>query len=464
MNSRCTTTLRLRRKQRRLLSGIALTIMPLAAFCASWQAEARPPQVASAPSDIQAAKLLQYQGASSCAAAACHNAGHPHGLSGSEHRIWFSHDQHARAYAVLTTQRSQIIERNYRGSVAGNTPKAEADTTCLKCHALAPELAGTAQAHLNLDGVSCERCHGRAEKWLAIHYLSGWRDKTGYEKRQYGMTLTADLAARAKLCAECHIGTPDNDLNHDLYAAGHPPLYYEYSAFLGSMPKHWNEREEKRQYPDFEARVWALGQIVSAQAALTLLAHRAHDTERPWPEFAEYNCYACHHNLRVGEPTPAHPARGTPGRLPWNSWFTPLLPSVLDLPNQRPEMGTWRHDLATLREEMEKPLPRRALVYEQANRITSQLAQALHGLDGAKLDVASLEALDRTLQSQSSVFPPTDWEGLTQVYLARAALYRARKDLEGGYTGTALRRQLEDLRRRLELPFGFRSRADGTGR
>src|SRR5207245_9684745 len=146
------------------------------------------------------------------------------------------------------------------------------------------------------------------------------------------------------------------------------------------------------------------------------------------------------------------------------SWFTPLLPSVLYLTNQPPEMDAWKHDLATLREEMEKPLPRRALVYEPANRIAGQLAQALHGLDAAKLDVASLEALDRTLQSQSSVFPPTDWEGLTQVYLARVSLYRARKDLEGGYTGTGVRRQLEDLRRRLELPFGFRSRADGTGR
>jgi hypothetical protein len=56
---------------------------------------------------------------------------------------------------------------------------------------------------------------------------------------------------------------------------------------------------DHKKYSDFEARAWLLGQVVSAKAALDLLKYRA-DPEhgKPWPEFAEYGCFACHHNLQ----------------------------------------------------------------------------------------------------------------------------------------------------------------------
>ncbi|HEV8058888.1 MAG TPA: hypothetical protein VGP68_03395, partial [Gemmataceae bacterium] len=79
-----------------------------------------------------------------------------------------------------------------------------------------------------------------------------------------------------------------------------------------------------------EVRAWALGQVLSAQAALELLATRASDTGRPWPEFAEYDCFACHHDLKSKSWRAAEQLHGRePGTPNWGGWFTTLLPQAL---------------------------------------------------------------------------------------------------------------------------------------
>src|SRR5258707_1231750 len=105
-----------------------------------------------------------------------------------------------------------------------------------------------------------------AEKWRMAHYLPDWKQKTPQEKERLGMRPTKDLVARAKLCAECHVGTAEREVNHDLIAAGHPRLNFEFAAYLANMPAHWREEGENARL-DFGARACAVGQLVSAQAA-----------------------------------------------------------------------------------------------------------------------------------------------------------------------------------------------------
>src|SRR5207237_7361286 len=73
----------------------------------------------------------------------------------------------------------------------------------------------------------------------------------------------------------------------------------------------------------------------SAQAAAELLADRArHSSEPqsggPWPEFAEYSCYACHHDLSQpsARQKPQHFAGRKLGSLPWGSWYF-FMPGIL---------------------------------------------------------------------------------------------------------------------------------------
>jgi hypothetical protein len=125
--------------------------------------------------------------------------------------------------------------------------------------------------------------------------------------RNNGPGDAASLSERIQVCAGCHVGAPAGngaplrDMNHDMIAAGHPRLNFEYTAYLANMPPHWKNPETPN------AKSWAIGRVASANAALELLADRAKNENQPrahgatlsqpWPEFAEHDCFACHHDL-----------------------------------------------------------------------------------------------------------------------------------------------------------------------
>jgi hypothetical protein len=395
-----------------------MLVPALAAFC--WYFPFRAPVVAGAPKDATPTAAgkdsFQWKGVSSCTAASCHNANEERGSKGSEYSTWVTYDPHAtRAYTVLQEPRSQRIIKNLK--LAG---PAEQTALCLRCHAV--DLKTTHGAHLEdvAEGVSCESCHGPAEKWLTVHYLKEWKDLPAAEKEKQGMKPTKDLVYRAKACVECHVGEKDRDVNHDLIAAGHPRMNFEFGAFLANMPKHWNEKAEKDQQSYFDARVWAIGQIVSARAALSLLADRAADPKKPWPEFAEYDCFACHHDLAEPSWRQKHrdPKRA-PGSLIWGSWYYSLIPQAF-----KAEGAGGDAELASvlngIREQMKQPLPPQKNVVDKARAAVSQLDALLKEFGPEhKLDPRILQGLLETLQKEDTA---RSWDEEAQGYLGQTAL------------------------------------------
>src|SRR6185312_10631892 len=130
---------------------------------------------------------------------------------------------------------------------------------------------------------------------------------TGYQ--QSGMARLYDIGERALACAGCHVGAPADpergypvrDMNHDMIAAGHPRLNFDFADYQRRLPPHWQEKDRLAaaatpRPPDFEAKGWLVGRVAAAEAACRLTADRARRLA-PWPEFAEFNCYACHHDL-----------------------------------------------------------------------------------------------------------------------------------------------------------------------
>src|SRR5207253_781367 len=69
---------------------------------------------------------------------------------------------------------------------------------------------------------------------------------------------------------------------------------------------------------------WAVGQMAVAACALELLERRA--MKGPWPELAEYDCFACHHPLT--QPGRKSPSGRRPGSLAWGTWPF-VMPSAL---------------------------------------------------------------------------------------------------------------------------------------
>ena len=269
-------------------------VIAITLFMLLWSAglkDALPTAISAQP---ERAATTPYLGAGSCSAVACHGSILP--LAGSpvlrnEHTTWISDDKHSRAFQVLFDARSKQIALNLAGDK--DLVPAHEEPRCLACHTT-PRTASERRdtAWMNQDGVGCESCHGSAKDWLGPHTTDGWKSRefSSAVKESYRFTDTKNVVRRLEVCVGCHVGqdgqhglTP-RDVNHDLIAAGHPRLNFEFAAYQANQPPHWdiNKPGAAEAAADFPARAWAVGQLVSGKAALQLLAARAaHVDEQP---------------------------------------------------------------------------------------------------------------------------------------------------------------------------------------
>jgi hypothetical protein len=228
----------------------------------------------------------------------------------NEYATWVVKDKHARAFANLS---NDVAKRMGRLMGLKDTPDKEA--RCLACHALSVPDEARARTFDATDGVSCESCHGPASSWLGPHTTKGW---THAQSVEAGMRDLRDPANRTDNCLQCHLGTRERNVDHELIAAGHPDLYFELASFSAAMPKHWREIGEKpNQTPDpyFEVRALASGQAVQLRDQLQRVVR---NVQGPiWPEYGDLDCFACHHSLTNTENS-WQQERGYPGRKPGN--------------------------------------------------------------------------------------------------------------------------------------------------
>ncbi len=385
----------------------------------------------------------RYVGVSGCAAAACHGGNGPPGTKGSEYSTWAGLDRHPNAYQVLFDKRS---ERMVRLLYPDKDRPATQTPLCLKCHATddggltddGKPKGNTEGRFVASDGVGCESCHGAAGGWVTTHYLDEWKAKSAEEKEKFGFRNTKDLLGRARLCTECHVGTADKDVNHDLIAAGHPRLNFESASFHAIYPKHWSERLELDRHPDLHARLWEIGQAVTAEAAMKLLQGRAagalaNNKDKPWPEFAEYACYACHKDLQVDNPSQkaGFPGR-KPGNFPWGTWYLSMAQVYADRPSGPGTNLTARVD--RLRELMQRPGPDARAVAREAAAAANVLGSWAGRIASSRtLDADQMRSLMRAFAAQGAERAKgLDWDQAAQLYLALASFNQALSDLPNG--------------------------------
>ncbi len=412
--------------------------------------------IADAQESQPASRLL---GTASCAAAGCHGGlKHPNGIGG-EYSAWLQRDPHSRAYSVLFNDLSREMTRNL------SLPKpAHESAVCLNCHSpttaaaqglleqskkSARVIRGDIVPHRELppfDGVGCEQCHGPAEHWAAEHAHPRWKKLTRKDKTLTGFRDLRDLLTRTRACIECHVGSAGKDVNHDLIAAGHPRLFFEMSAYHSNLPKHWNVAEDwKRQYFDvdwtrevrppeparLEANLWMIGQVASAEATVRLTRIRAELAEArrgPWPELAEWNCFACHHDLQGASWRQSRASLASTISQPTrNAWPFVLLDFV---PKPDPmaisESATAR--LAELHARSRRPVAAPREVLELANQAARPLhdwaTQLNEPLRAIKLFQSSaIQSTIRELCGEAGErHIEANWDSATQVYLALSAL------------------------------------------
>ena len=418
---------------------------------------AQPQPILRVPPSTAAARApsaeFDYVGVSRCASTNCHGGPGP-AVSRSEYSIWFESDPHAQAGAVLFNEKSIQIARNLK------LPAAHQAKECLACHAPAAQHAtGAAATLLVNDGVSCETCHGPASKWLAAHVRFDWETRPKAEQTDlYGFTQTDDVLARARMCADCHVGGPGRDVNHDLLAAGHPPLRFEFAAYHANMPTHW---ERRARTTENEARLWLVGQFASAEAATGLLAARAREQDvKPWPEFSEYQCFACHHELQAPSWRQKQGfASRRAGSYPWGTWNFTLLPELSTALN--PERGAGLAEmLQAMNTTMSRPSPDPNAAEQQALLLQREFSRWGVDLQAMPLGSEQVDRLrGRFAQSPAGGPAVSDWDAAVQRYLALVALDVGYRESSGGDTplDPKVRAAFESIRESLEFPPGFSS-------
>lgn len=249
-----------------------------------------------------------YVGPASCAQDLCHGSTVPRRtfeVDQDEYYVWLHRDAHARAFEVLFEERSAAIVE--RAGLAVTAPDAPA---CLACHTLRVPAALQNGGLEPTDGVSCEACHGPASGWRGGHTAEDWSHERSIAA---GMTDLRDLSVRAGVCHDCHLGGPGRVVDHDLIAAGHPPLQFELDNFSQAMPPHW------RRDPAEGVRAWAVGQAAGLAEGVAELGRRARGAY--WPDFSALSCYSCHRTIDEEGPLgpgAAGPYRSRPGLPPWS--------------------------------------------------------------------------------------------------------------------------------------------------
>jgi hypothetical protein len=130
------------------------------------------------------------------------------------------------------------------------------------------------------------------------------------------MYNTRNLIKRSEKCLSCHIGNAEKSVDHELIAAGHPDLYFELDSFMSVMPVHWKEVDKDAW---LGVRSLGVGQAVQLREQLKRVARESQGGI--WPEYAELDCYACHHSLTAAKDS-WRQERGyagrRPGNPPWN--------------------------------------------------------------------------------------------------------------------------------------------------
>ncbi len=323
--------------------GVCLLLLAFAAGCESpsmGQTQLNTTPVAAKGESLEAS--LYPVTLANCASSGCHGGSPPKGGApptwANAATVWQSSDPHRHAFVVLYSERGiNMVKRLEGWDKEENADKCTdaaflvvLENRCTGCHAVHESNSPASKAEQYVLGVTCTGCHGEASHWGHAHYQGDWRDEDGklIARKEFteGFHDLRDLSSRAEACLQCHIGPGQgmngqkHDMNHDLIAAGHPRLDFEFSAYLSNLPPHWDTSiDEQRASPaaigspgTFNFDAWLAGQTAATSQRELLEAFRKNDGKAPWPEFSAFDCFKCHHTYAS--------ALFPTADKPWDNW------------------------------------------------------------------------------------------------------------------------------------------------
>ena len=405
---------------------------------------------------------IKYIGPGSCAATSCHGSVKP--VEGSrilqnEYSTWIIKDKHSRAYQALT---GDIGERMARILKSG--AKAEEAPKCLACHALNPPQDQRGRAFEISEGVSCENCHGPASAWLGPHTTRSWPHEKSVA---LGMYDTRNIIHRTEKCLECHLGTKNKFVDHEMIAAGHPDLYFELDSFSAVMPRHWKvPRESEPGKPVENAawvglREWSTGQAVQLRAAMERLTWRAkferYDKKEIWPEYSELSCFACHHALGPAKDS-WRQEHGYAGRRPGDPAWNSSRYVVFSLLAKQVDSATAQdleRQLAVVSGEMSKLNPDRNTIVSAATAAAPLAMRIAERLETMQYEQAIALRMLQSISDDAENIALADERAAEQATMAMDSLYIAYSKEAKPANAAEVRAAINGLFQQLENPSAY---------
>ena len=183
-----------------------------------------------------------FVGSQSCKSSSCHGGGSDKG----QFFVWEKKDAHTKAHEILGNERSKRMAESMGIGDPLNSAR------CTICHSPMEALPASRLAPgTKIDrGVSCETCHGPAEKWRLFHTR---KDVSHDQNVAAGLREAGDFYHRANICIGCHhVADPG------LIAAGHPEMFFELDGQQAAQPPHW-----KDEGTWLGPRAWLTGQAAA---------------------------------------------------------------------------------------------------------------------------------------------------------------------------------------------------------
>ena len=342
--------------------------------------------------------------------------------------------------------------------------KAEEAPKCLACHALNPPPDQRGRAFEISEGVSCENCHGPASAWLGPHTTRSWPHEKSIA---LGMHDTRDVIRRTQKCLECHLGTKNKFVDHEMIAAGHPDLYFELDSFSAVMPRHWKvPRESETGKPVENAawvglREWSTAQAVQLRASLERLTWRAKnerfDKKDVWPEYSELSCFACHHALGPAKDS-WRQEHGYVGRRPGDPAWNASRYAVFSLLAKQVDSATGQEldrQLLIVSSEMSKLNPDRSTVVSAAAAAAPLALRIAEHLNGMQFDQAIALRMLQRISDDAENIALADERAAEQATMAIDSLYIAYSKDAKPTNAAEVRAAINGLFQQLENPSAY---------
>lgn len=354
----------------------------------------------------------KFMGVASCSSSGCHG-----GVVGknvtpvlqNEYHTWLKYDRHSKAYETLFSQHSAAIAKNLGIDKAHDAPE------CLNCHSTYVSNKSLQGRYYSVEeGVSCESCHGAAERYLSPHSRKG---ASHSKNLTLGLIDLSDYHTRAQVCLNCHYGNEQTPVTHRLYGAGHPRLSFELDSYTAVQPPHWNVDQDyvQRKGGYSASQAWLAGQVERASRLLTHISNPELNSSGKGllrgPDFSITYCYSCHHQLEDGR-WKHHQMLSRQGNLTLN--LSSLYMVTASIKALNPELGVSL--LAAIRLLQSNPGS------EQLIMVVDLFRQAESMLKGHRLNKKQKEVILSELALMTSQQTDLFYEDAEQVAMAITAL------------------------------------------